>query len=216
MKVGTDAVLLGAWVKVENAMRILDIGTGSGILSLMLAQRTGLQTQIDAVEILAEDANQAAENFIQSPWFAKIKVHHTAIQDFKAAPYDLIVCNPPFFSNSLLPPSKKRKMARHTLSLTPHELIEHATRLLSLDGRLALILPVQEGENFKKLAMSSDLYCNRELAFYTRMNKPQERWLFEFSKNQCDIKHESLTLYGHGQNWSDDYKELTKSFYLDL
>lgn len=217
MKVGTDAVLLGTWTAVGVANRILEIGTGSGVIALMLAQRTNQNVEIDAVEILAEDAAQAEQNFIQSPWAAKIKMHHTAIQGFNAAPYDLIVCNPPFFSNSLLPPSGKRKIARHTLSITQPELVKQVDRLLSQKGRFALILPVEEGEKFKTVAGKANLHCNRKMAIYTRMNKPQERWLLEFSREKKGGPHrESLTLYGQGENWSSAYKDLTKSFYLNL
>src|SRR3954468_22106190 len=115
MKVGTDAVLLGAWADVSDSKSILDIGTGCGVIALMLAQRNGGAT-IDAVEIDEASAIQAKENFERSPW--KLNVFNTSIQEFAHPPYDLIVSNPPFFSESLLPPTTKRQLARHTKSLS--------------------------------------------------------------------------------------------------
>lgn len=215
MKVGTDAVVLGAWVNVAHASRILEIGTGSGVIALMLAQRSAHAAHIDAIEIAEEDAAQARQNVERSPWAGKIKVLHVPIQDFRAAPYDLIVCNPPFFSDSLLPPSEKRKQARHTGLLTQEELIENSMRLMTDAGRLAVILPVKEGERFKSLARRNQLKLHRALTFFSRKGKPQERWLFEFSTLPGEAKIESLTLH-EGLDWSPAYKELTKDFYLLL
>ena len=148
-KVGTDGVLLGAWVSLEEVQRILDVGTGTGVISLMLAQRTPETVTIDAVEIEEDDALQAAENVRQSPWPEKIKVYHKTIQAFSPGKkYDLIISNPPFFVESWLPPEKKRSQARHTEQLSFEELLESATRLLSANGRLAVILPFQEGLQF--------------------------------------------------------------------
>jgi len=136
MKVGTDAVLLGAWVNLANVKNILEVGTGSGIISLMLAQRTTPSVKIDAIEIEEEDAQQARENILRSPWPDKIAVHHRALQNFKSnATYDLIISNPPYFINSHLPPSAKRSVARHANTLTYPELISNVKKMLALRGR---------------------------------------------------------------------------------
>lgn len=214
LKVGTDAVLLGAWTNVGKAQRILDIGTGSGVIALMLAQRSNENVMIDAIEIETKDAEQAKQNVQHSPWSNKITVHRVAIQEFdRHYKYDLIVSNPPYFVNSLLPPSASRAQARHTQSLSAEELIEHSLRLLNTNGRLAVILPVAEGDKFKKL-ISSRLHLVRETAFFSRKEKPQERWLFEFHRQPDEPVSDQLVLYDSGDRKSKPYINLTKDFYL--
>ncbi len=218
MKVGTDAVVLGAWVDCLDVKNILDIGTGSGVIALILAQRTGAETKIDAVEIWEQDALQAKENIARSPWPAKINVHHLPLQSFHTTTqYDLIVTNPPYFINSQLSPSRKRNRARHTESLTHVELLKHAYHLLSAEGRLAIILPVEEGKLFITSAYHYNMRIHRQLAIFARQGKPQERWIFEFGKIQAEeIITETLILLNGGEEWSEDYKNLAKDFYLKL
>lgn len=217
MKVGTDAVLLGAWVDVSKAKKILDVGTGCGIIALMLAQRSGDDVSIEAVEIEEQDAIQALENSNQSPWAKRIKIAHQSLQEFKGnESFDLIVSNPPYFINSQLPPSTDRAKARHTHSLSYQELIDHSARLLKNEGRLAVVLPYTEGKDFVNLASIRGLICVRQLAFYSRREKPQERWLFEFAFIPQTLVTEQLTLHREGETWSSEYKALTKSFYLKL
>lgn len=214
MKAGTDAVLLGAWVNIDNASRILDIGTGTGVIALMLAQRTTPITLIDAVEIQQQDAEQAISNVSQSPWGSRVKVFHSSIQDFHPShQFDLIVSNPPYFMNSLLPPSKNREAARHTNTLGQMTLIETASRLLKDEGRWAVILPTAEGDQLKNLAERKGWINVRATAFFSRDSKPQERWLLEFARKGTSTAATKLTLYD-GDQWSAAYKELTKDFYL--
>jgi tRNA1Val (adenine37-N6)-methyltransferase len=215
MKVGTDAVLLGAWVDVSRAGQILDIGTGSGVIALILAQRTSNDASIDAIEIEKEDAGQAAENVLQSPWPNKISIFEKSIQEFdQGIQYDLIISNPPYFVNSLLPPTPHRTRTRHTIQLTFEELISNSIRLLRSKGTLAVILPVEEGNDFKQLAFKNGLHIKRQLAFYSRKEKPQERWLFEFGFEPIKSIEEKLILYETGNLKSQDYTKLTKDFYL--
>ncbi|MBK5279129.1 MAG: methyltransferase [Bacteroidia bacterium] len=217
MKVGTDAVLLGAWVNIVNTENILEVGAGSGVISLMLAQRTSGEAKIEAIEIEKENAKQAQENVAGSPWPEKIKVRHQSLQNFVASEtYDLIVSNPPYFINSQLPPSRKRSQARHIGSLSYSELISQSLNLLSSSGRLAVVLPFEEGKKFQSLAHINELHTIRQLSFFSRKGKPQERWLFEFSFKPNEIITESLTLHNKGEDWSDEYKKLTKEFYLKL
>ena len=217
MKVGTDAVLLGAWVDVSKAKKILDVGTGCGIIALMLAQRTGDDVRIEAIEIEKQDAIQALENSSQSPWAKRIKVTHQSLQEFKGfESFDLIISNPPYFINSQLPPDADRANARHARSLSSQELIDHSVRLLAKAGRLAVVLPYSEGNSFVNLASISGLICIRQLAFYSRQGKPQERWLFEFSSIPQPPASEHLVLHGEGETWTPDYQALTKAFYLKL
>jgi tRNA1Val (adenine37-N6)-methyltransferase len=215
-KIGTDGVLLGAWVNTQDAHTILDIGTGTGVIALMLAQRTPERTRVDAVEMEKEDAAQAMENVVQSPWPQKINVFHSSIQKFTPAHlYDLIVSNPPYFINSWLPPDDKRSHARHTIELSFEELLQFASRWLKEDGRLSVILPYQEGLQFIDLAGNYDLRTGRELLFRSRHSKPVERILIELSKQAIKTIPEELVLYRDGEEWSEEYKKLTRDFYLN-
>ena len=181
-KVGTDGVLLGAWVDVTNKKNILDIGTGSGVIALMLAQRTSSEALIDAVEIQPEDAQQARENVQRSPWAERIRVHQTSIQEFQShQKFDLIVSNPPFFVNSWLPPTEKRATVRHTQNLNFDELLQAVLKFISADGVFAIVLPFTEALQFIKKAESNHLYNVRRCEFSSRPHKPVERLLLEFS-----------------------------------
>ena len=214
MKVGTDTVLLGAWVNVYQAQSILDIGTGNGTIALMLAQRSLESATIDAVEIEATDVMQAEENFQNSPWNAKIQLHHTAIQNFfPEKKYDLIISNPPYFINSQRPPDERRHQARHTIYLSYDDLIAATLRLLKEDGKFSVVLPFTEGLQFLDLANQCGLFCSRQYSFRTRSEKPIERWLLEFSKNQSPEERGEILLYNKGEEWSKEYTELTTDFY---
>jgi tRNA1Val (adenine37-N6)-methyltransferase len=216
-KIGTDGVLLGAWVNVSGAQYILDIGTGTGVIALMMTQRTAGTAVIDAVEIEKEDSEQAMENVQQSPWPGKVKVHHTAIQDFyPSRQYDLVVSNPPYFINSWKPPEKRRSQARHTHGLSFNELLQAASRLLTTNGRLAVILPYQEALHFTELAKQYQLYVIRRMTFRSRAHKPVERLLIEFGGYAVEVKEEELVLHGEGDQWSEAYCRLTREFYLNI
>ena len=200
MKVGTDTVLLGAWTKVQDAVNILEIGTGNGTIALMLAQRTPDHVHIDAVEIESSDAMQAQQNFLQSPWPGRIQSHPMSIQKFdKGTKYDLIVTNPPYFINSQRPPDEKRGQARHTISLSQDELISSTLRLLNNRGTLNIILPYTEGLQFMELAKSKNLFCTRQFSFRARENKPIERWLMEFGRQPDAIETGEILLYRRGR-----------------
>ncbi len=215
MKIGTDGVLLGAWVNIAHAKTVLDIGTGSGLIALMIAQRSETSVQIKAVEVEADDARQASENISSSPWPNKINVCHCCIQDFDPGHlFDLIVSNPPFFNNSLLPPSGKRKAARHTESLSYEALLQSAGRLITVGGIFAVILPVKEGSVFISMAQFQGFYPKRQCAVYSRESKPQERWLLEFSREPGPVRIEKLVLFADGNERSVEYEKLTEVFYL--
>lgn len=216
-KIGTDGVLLGAWVNLKSASHILDIGTGTGVIALMLAQRSDSFTLIDAVEVEKADAEQARENVERSPWPGKVSIIHSSIQNFfPEYKYDLIVSNPPYFINSWRPPEKKRSQARHTHELSFEELLASSLRLLKEDGRLAVILPYQEALHFIDLAKSCQLYPTRHLTFRSRANKPIERLLLEFSQKPGEVLSEELILHSNGDEWSDEYYALTGDFYLKV
>ena len=216
MKVGTDGVLLGAWVNVTNTKRILDVGTGSGVIGLMLAQRTDEKTHIDAIDISINDCDQARENIARSPWPKKISVHHSSLQLFERDQYDLIVSNPPFFINSYKPPTVNRATARHTETLSHHELLLHAKRLLIASGKLAIVLPLTEANQFQGIAQQCGWHCARKCTFQSKISKPIERILLEFQLVEIPFKEERLVLYDENSEWSAAYRDLTQDFYLKL
>jgi tRNA1Val (adenine37-N6)-methyltransferase len=219
-KVGTDGVLLGAWVNLAHAKSVLDIGTGSGVIALMLAQRTEAPVRINAVELQETDARQALKNIEASQWRERITLHHCAIQDFNPdSRFDLIVTNPPFFINSWLPPTESRTAVRHTTTLSFEDLLSSAIRMMNREhGRLAIILPHVEGRQFLAMAQTKGLHCIRECEFRSRQHKPVERLLLEFSFQNLYPVKEELVLYkeADGEEWSDSYKALTGDFYLKI
>lgn len=217
MKVGTDGVLLGAWVNVAGATSILDIGTGSGVIAVMLAQRTLDDVRIDAVEVEPDDAQQAKENVQLSRWPEKITIYNQPIQQFHSdQKYDVIVSNPPYFVNSQKPPGERRTQTRHTTSLDHDTLLMSVLRLLKDNGRFSVVLPFTEGLQFIELATNQTLYCCRKYSFRTRREKPIERWLLEFSREVLPEEEGEILLYSKDVDWSDDYLRLTKDFYLKI
>jgi len=216
MKVGTDGVLLGAWTYVEQVRTILDIGTGSGLIALMMAQRTPQSVMVDAVEA-ADDAAQAKENFEASPWKHRLRIFHTSLQRFEpTATYDLMVTNPPYFIDSLKPPEEKRKLARHTVTLNYGDILEATDRMLHPAGRLNLILPPAESIEFGSNAEKHGLYCIRQCAFRSRPNKMPMRYLLEFSHHYSPLSKSEIFLYGMDGKPSAEYRSLTREFYLSF
>ncbi len=214
MKVGTDAVLLGAWVSVPSSGNVLDIGTGTGVIALMIAQRSTDLVVIDGVENAEPDAAQALENVSRSPWPTRIHIRNSRIQDFETqVRYDLIVCNPPFFINSLKPPSPERTVARHDDSLSLSDLVASVTRLLKLTGTFAVVLPPVEAQRLISLAEQAGLYRRRSLEFRTRPDRPVERVLLEFGYDELAMGSQSIVLYQSGLAWSIEYHELVREFY---
>jgi tRNA1Val (adenine37-N6)-methyltransferase len=215
-KVGTDGVLLGAWVDIHAGDKtMLDIGTGSALIALMLAQRTDSSTRIDGVEIEKQDAEQGQKNVSLSRWRERIKIYNVAAQNFfSQTKYDLIVSNPPYFMNSWRPSEKKRSQARHTHELSYQDLLIASTRLMTANGRLAVILPYVEGLHFLELAGDFKLFVLRQSAFRTRQHKPVERLLLELSPKQNSKVESEIILYSEGENWSEHYRRITRDFYL--
>jgi len=226
MKVGTDGVLLGAWSDVENAAHILDVGTGTGLIALMLAQRNK-NAEIDAIEIEKNACEQAAENVSNSPWANRITVFHQTLQDFfPAKKYDMIASNPPYFSQSLKNPNAEKQLARHTDSLTPEDFLRNAKRLLQFNGKLSLIFPANESYHFIKTAKTEGFFCTRLTKVFPKIGAKEKRFLMEFSLSPalCVETDETVTERSrsivientHRHEYSEDYKNLTKDFYLNV
>jgi tRNA1Val (adenine37-N6)-methyltransferase len=217
MKVGTDGVLLGAWANIEGAKYILDIGTGSGVIALMLAQRTPDDVKIVGVDIEASDVEQARENVSNSPWKEKVEVFCSPIQSWTSTyKFDLIVSNPPFFINSFEPPDKKRVQSRHTSTLSHTDLLSSSVLLLKPSGRLVVILPTVEGIEFMKAGASLGLSCSRLYSFRPRKNKPVERWLIELTLGDAELLKGEIIMYEEGIELTDGYKMLTRDFYFKI
>ena len=213
MKVGTDGVLLGAWARCEDAERILDIGTGTGVIALQMAQRN-LAAQVQAVEIDETAAKRARANFDMSPWAERLTVEQTAVQEFAPSEkFDLIISNPPYFVDSLLPPDAKRSTARHTNDLTFEELDIAVCRLLDDNGRFALILPVTE---FEKYLALTHLHLVRRCDIHPIEGGAVKRIMGEFAKHKTpEIMHENIAIErGRRGDYTDEYRALTKDFYL--
>lgn len=215
MKVGTDSVLLGAWAHLDNPQFILDIGAGSGLITLMMAQRSGPTAHIDGVEMERQDAMQATQNALECPWSEKISIHHASIQKFTSPHlYDIVISNPPYFINSAHPPDTGRVHTRHTVSLDYNTLLKNIKRFLSKDGNANVILPAIEGQLFISLAREYGFFPTRNVLFRTRPEKAAERLLLELRLTPAIIEIGEILLYRDGSNWSKEYRKLVEEFYL--
>lgn len=218
MKVGTDGVLLGGWAPCENARHILDIGTGSGLVALMLAQRSQPDTRIDAVDIDADAAVQAAENFLASPWEARMRVFHQDIGEFiRTAPevrYDLIVSNPPYFAPAVACRDSARETARYTTSLDHPQLLQHAAQLITPDGLLCVVLPYTTGQDFIVAAGEQNWFLHTQIAVSDKPDTPFHRILIALSRRPCSAQHRTMSIKTEEGNYSADFKSFISGFYL--
>lgn len=214
MKVGVDSVMLGAWANVEGANNILDIGSGTGLLSLMMAQRTN--AFITAVEINRKAYEESLENFGNSPWNNRITCHLCSFQEFSTntvTRFDHIISNPPYFVNSSQPEDHHRKQARHNDELPFNELIAGVVRLLSYNGRFSLIFPMDNVSGIIEEAKLYGLNLTRRTLVRHNPQKPFHRVLLEFSGNFDRLTESELNIE-EGTDFSPEYKYLTRDFYL--
>lgn len=212
MKVGTDSVLLGAWVAVEGVNRALDAGCGTGLLALMLAQR-GVG-HIDAIEIDPVAADEAAANVSHSPWPEAVKIIEGDCTEWNSEPYDLIISNPPYFSNGIISPDERRATARHETSLNCAALMTMASRLLTDNGRLALVSPADRADDIIFRASLMKLHLLRRCDVKSNHRRGVRRVLWEFSKRPTAPTIDCLILTAADGKRSAAYTELTKDFYL--
>ena len=218
MKVGTDGVILGAWANVSGCNQILDVGTGTGLIAIMCAQRS--TAIIDALEIDHAAYLQAVENMNQCPWRERLSIFNLSFSEFckKATnSYDLVVCNPPYFRNSLKPPETARTLARHDESLTYENLLADSVKVLCDSGRLAVIIPASEISNFNNLAYFQGLFPERQTFIRHHAGKKYTRCLAEYSRQQTScITDELVIKRENNELYTVEFDALTRDFYLNL
>lgn len=219
MKVGTDGVLLGAWAPIDhNPYSVLDIGAGTGLIALMLAQRTNAE-QIDALEIDENAYEQAVGNFENSPWADRLYCFHAGLDEFIAEPedeYDLIVSNPPFYTEDFLSGDEQRDTARFSSAMPFGQIIEAADLLLSENGILAVVIPYKEEANFVALAADYELYPVRITRVKGTSATPIKRSLLAFTRHDATPEIDELIIEINRHEYTKEYINLTQDFYLKM
>jgi len=210
--------MLGSWVDVSGTKKILDVGTGCGIVALMLAQRSN--AIIDAIDIDKNSVDEATMNFKNSPWPDRLYAFHIALQNYtnhSAPKYDLIVSNPPFFQNSLLPKKENLQLAKHNTTLNYPEFIGASVSRLTNKGRLAVILPVNVSDDFVKLANSFELKLQKQLIVFPTSHKPAKRVIhvFGFSTSKT-MKLNTIVIRDSNSKYTEKYRQLTKAFHPEF
>lgn len=221
MKVCTDACLFGAWAahKIQNEQlnigRILDIGTGTGLLSLMVAQKNN--GQIDAVEIDTTAALQATENFKASPWKERLHIHNVSIQQSNlTTQYDFIISNPPFYNNDLKSNDEKRNLALHATNLSTEELLAAVEQRLYNTGHFAILLPYKQVNHFEKLCNARGYMLSEKVAVKQTPQHSYFRIMLWFNKARGDCKETEITIMQSNNNYSEEFVQLLKDYYLYL
>ena len=219
MKVGTDSVLLGAWTSVNHhPFSVLDIGAGTGLLSLMLAQRTEASV-IEAIEIDENAYEQCVENFENSPWKDRLFCYHASLLEFVEEvddKFDTIICNPPFYQEDFKTNNESRNLARFQDAMPFEHLVYATTQLLSEKGIFSVIIPETEEENFVELAIVSGLFLNRKTTVKGQPHSRPKRVLLEFSLQQKELISDELIIELYRHHYTQDYINLTKDFYLKM
>jgi len=217
MKINTDGVLLGALTSADQPKTILDIGTGTGVIALMLAQRL-TSAQIDAVEIDEAAAITATQNFQNSSFADRLKLYQQDFQTYFAEhsneKYDLIVTNPPFYVNSLESPKANKTVAKHTDKAFFEELIRDISKHLTENGLCWLILPLPTAELVKKLASDNDLFLHKTISIHSFDHSEPHREILCLGLNKCEVENSKLVIYESVGNYSTEYKHLLKPYFI--
>lgn len=212
MKIGTDGILLGAWADLGASQRILDIGTGTGLLALMLAQKHPTAT-IDAIEREKDAAARAAHNFAQSPWGSRLVASHAALQEWQAAPYEAMICNPPFFTSGPRAAQTARSHARHTDSLSFGDLALYSARLSTLRSQFALIVPFSAAQSLTREMEAQAWSLSQQCSVRPLPQKPFHRALLKFERSPQSAVPTTLTVQEAPSQYHSDYIKLTRDFY---
>lgn len=219
MKVGTDGVLLGAWAEIKDtAKSILDIGSGTGLMALMMAQRSDAEI-IDAIELDENAYIQSVENFERSQWADRLFCYHTSLQNFTeeiGEKYDVIISNPPFYTSTYKELPKGRAMARHTETLSYNDLLKNTSLLLHKKGNCAFIVPFLEEEHFIKMAQSNNLHPFRITRVKGNAQAKIKRSLLQFSFKEKEVFTEELIIEKTRHHYTEKYKNLVKDFYIKM
>ncbi|OOF85695.1 tRNA1(Val) (adenine(37)-N6)-methyltransferase [Rodentibacter ratti] len=213
MKVGTDSILLGARADIEQVKNVLDMGSGTGLLALMLAQRSSPDCLISAVELDPAAAQQARENIAHSPWLERINLIQADVRDFlhtTAETFDLIVANPPYFEQGVECKNEKRKLARY-IKQSHLDWLTWAVERLSETGKISFVLPYEAAKTLEKLTA---LYCIKQTAIITKIGKSPQRMLITFSKQPQNLLRDQIVIYDEENRYTKEFIELTKAFYL--
>ncbi|WP_108649357.1 tRNA1(Val) (adenine(37)-N6)-methyltransferase [Dongshaea marina] len=216
MKIGTDGILLGSWAPLARVSRALDIGTGCGLIALMLAQRSPDSCLIEGVELDVDAASQAAENVCRSPWGSRVQIHHQSIQKFSAVPFDLIVSNPPYYPYQHRMDNHARRHARQTVTLGEDELCLAAQRLLAPEGKLALIIPAECEKNWFEAAEANNLHIIERCEVITREGKLPTRILLLLARQSQPLIIKKILVHQADGLYSEQFIALTRDFYLKM
>lgn len=224
MKVGTDGVLLGAWAQVDHCSHILDVGTGTGLIALMAAQRS--EAHIVGIDLDADAVSQASENASASPWSHRIQImemdvravssERLAMRSDNFPLFDAILCNPPYFENSLKSPDAARTMARHTDTLTFDELARSAARLLTPEGEFSVVIPYDRATDMTISAACYGLFATRQAIVYPVEGGNPKRILMAFSRQGAPHTPDTLCIQDARRQYTPEYVRLVKDFYLKM
>jgi tRNA1Val (adenine37-N6)-methyltransferase len=218
MRIGTDAVLLGSWINPENTSSILEIGTGCGVIALIMAQKC--DAVITAIDIDEKSVSQADMNFRNSSWNIRMRALHCSFQEFAGHhpdKFDLIITNPPYFTNSLRSPLKSRNIARHDDQLNARDLLKGVPGILGNDGKFCLILPAEDAIKFQDYAKEHSLFLKRQLMVKPKPGSKPNRIAMEFSFTPGEsIITDEIIIRREDNSFTDAYREMTRDYYLDF
>ncbi|MDR2010681.1 MAG: methyltransferase [Bacteroidales bacterium] len=217
MKVGTDGVLLGAVADCKDAKRILDIGTGTGLIALMMAQSS--EAMIDCIDINKHAVELAERNILKSQWNDRINIYFSSLQDFNpSVKYDLIISNPPYFTNGIIAADKNRALARHTVELSYFHLADNVARLLDNNGKFYVIYPAAQSKQFEIIAKEYNMFVDLKINIYPRHNLPVVRVISGYSKLKNPvIKEDTIILENDTRHdFTEQYKNLTREYYINF
>lgn len=223
MKVGTDSIVLGSWVNTRDVRYILDIGTGSGLLALMLAQKTFNTSLISAVEIEPAAVRQARNNIQKSKFAEQVRVIESDIKTFHASiPYDLIISNPPYYKgmhkqqHNLIDPNQARVYARSQQHLSHKQLVEQVVRLLSLNGYFYCVIPTSDVPNLLEYGSKEGLYLNKRLDIRSNQHSDKIRSCLCFSRNKNIVELDELVIYESARSYTEEYRSMCRDYYLNF